>query len=1056
MLTESLSEPSPAEVVTQPIGISLFGAFRVTINGVAVTRFRSTKVRALLAYLFLTHPQPLLRTTLSELLWPDYANESAQTNLRQTLANVRESFAPFALLQANRQHVYLTVDPTIVSCDVLQFDALLDACQRHDHPSLAHCSVCQARLQQAVALARGALLEHFPKIDSAPFEAWLADQRARFAARLAEAQVALAAAKAPLGNLPPALTPFVGRTADLAELASKLQHPTYRCVSLIGPGGIGKTRLACAVGEQAQEDYPAGVWLVDLSALAPTSVLETPEQLQDRLATAIAMALGCNLEGGNRPAIQVMSYLADKTALLILDNFEHLSAGAAWLPVLLTAAPRLQLLITTRHRLPLQSQLVHQVRGLALPPEEVVRTAAADQLIAHYPCLQLFVERAESAHLLLNYNAATLTTISQLCRLVDGSPWAIELAVSLLDQQSPAAILQALQSNYRALRTPLLDVPARQRSAEAVLRTAWQLLTPSEAQTLARCAVFRNSFTLAAAQTVAAATPALLDALVHKSLLSLTGAEHYAMHELVRQFAAEQLARSSQAQNTISARHATYYIELLRGQEAELYNKVETLKKLQTELDNIRAAWLWCTEQGKLALLEQGAESLQDFYRLAGLYEEALQLLGAALFTVRQAVALSPTASQPQRLLARLLCYIAQFYRLYRRADEVKKGELCAREALALGQRLADPALQGLAYHALARLADAQSDYALMSLWAAQACTQARRANLPHLAAECLNDLGIAVGNCTQPLAGIPHFQEALACLHAQPNRVLEARITGNLAGFYLSGHEYQAAYHHFQQLRNLRRLLQRRENSLLTQITYGDLWVALGAYADARQEYAYGVALVRARHTSYWESWLHASYGRLQHLRGDPAAAQATCRLGYQIAQEDGQRFIEQRALINLGHALADLGELAEAAHCYQQAISTHEAGNWLFRLPDALAGLAAVLLAQNAVQAACAHVETALALLAQQGLAAAGEPFWVYWTCVRVLDATGDARAQAVLATAYQALQERAAQLADAELRHSFLETVAANRLLIAAAHAAGIPQEKIDERKAYRTSR
>ncbi|MFN8492585.1 MAG: NB-ARC domain-containing protein [Caldilineaceae bacterium] len=349
------------------VTIALFGAFQITVNGEAVTRFRSNKARALLIYLVLTHPRPVLRTTLSELLWPDYTSPSAQANLRQTLANLRDLFTPFDLIDADRQYVRLCVEPASVWCDVIEFHALLDACQRHAHADLGYCSVCQPRLQRAVALAEGGLLENFLEKDSAPFNAWLADERAHFAARLAAAQATLAAERAPLGNLPPPLTPLLGRTSELADLTAKLQHPIYRCVSLVGPGGIGKTRLACAVGDQLRQHFPAGVWLVELGALAPTTAEEPLEQLQDRIATALATALGFTLRGATPPAAQVTHYLADKAMLLILDRFEHLMPGAAWLPALLTAAPRLRLLITARQRLPLQSQLVYQLQGLAAP-----------------------------------------------------------------------------------------------------------------------------------------------------------------------------------------------------------------------------------------------------------------------------------------------------------------------------------------------------------------------------------------------------------------------------------------------------------------------------------------------------------------------------------------------------------------------------------------------------------------------------------------------------------------------------------------------------------------
>jgi len=416
---------------TPPVYISLFGALTLTVNGEVITSFRSNKVRALLAYLLLAQPQAQSRVTICDLLWADYTEPSAQANLRQALTNLRDCLAPFALLQSTRTHLSLPRDPATLECDVHQFEALLDACQRHEHRTLADCPICRPRLQAAVALAQAPLLEHFPATDSTPLNAWLQSQRERLAARLATAQAALAAGATVRGNLPPPLTSLVGRAQELTALAEKLQDDVYRCVSLIGPGGIGKTRLAVAVGAQLQEAFPDGVWLVELGGLAPTTPAEPPAQLQDRLATAVGQALRLAFAGATPPTVQVTNHLTAKTALLILDSFEHLVAGAAWLPTLLTAAPRLRLLITSRQRPPLQSQFVFPLAGLGVPPEEVTKEQAASHLLAQYTGMQLFVERAASTGTPLPQDRATLAAVGQLCRFVEcpfrriwpTSPW---------------------------------------------------------------------------------------------------------------------------------------------------------------------------------------------------------------------------------------------------------------------------------------------------------------------------------------------------------------------------------------------------------------------------------------------------------------------------------------------------------------------------------------------------------------------------------------------------------------------------------------------------------
>ncbi|MFZ4658103.1 MAG: AfsR/SARP family transcriptional regulator [Caldilineaceae bacterium] len=220
MIQQQLTHEQTAPSDTHPVTISLFGAFALTVNGASVTTFRSNKTRALLIYLLLTDAQPLPRLTISELLWAGYVDQSAQANLRQTWANLRNCLEPVDLLQSSRTHLSLQHDPTRLWCDVHQFEALLDACQHHAHRALAECIDCRARLQQAVALYQAPLLETFTALDSPPFNTWLQRQRARLAERLAEAQAILAANATTPGNLPPLLTPLVGR-ATLSPLNAR-------------------------------------------------------------------------------------------------------------------------------------------------------------------------------------------------------------------------------------------------------------------------------------------------------------------------------------------------------------------------------------------------------------------------------------------------------------------------------------------------------------------------------------------------------------------------------------------------------------------------------------------------------------------------------------------------------------------------------------------------------------------------------------------------------------------------------------------------------------------
>ncbi|MEZ4863071.1 MAG: BTAD domain-containing putative transcriptional regulator [Caldilineaceae bacterium] len=849
-------------------------------------------------------------------------------------------------------------------------------------------------------------------------------------------------------NLPSQLTPFFGRETEIAQIGALLLSARYRLVTLVGEGGIGKTRLALAVARWLADSnsagapqlmhnpppairhpplFPDGIWFVALSAVTPTGNLE------DKFAVAVAQAIGLSF-GGTQPLFtQMLAHIHNKNLLLLLDNVEHLLPEVAdFLVQLLQAAPAVTVLVTSRHLLGLQAAFVWRVTGLDIPPHADLPPSA----LLTYSSIALFVERASRRNRHFQITGENQAAIVAICRLVEGLPLAIELAAALIRQYTCDALYAALQHDYAVLATTYRDLPSRHRSIKAMLDYSWRFLQAEEARILAACSIFAGGFTASAAVTVTGATPALLTKLVDYSLLQVHEGR-FLMHELVRHYAATQLGQFPEDRHAGLACHAAYYMALIHGLEATLLATFDAQGVVQSELENIRTAWLWSAAQNNLDLLAMGLESLQGFYRLAGLHQEAIYLLETALAATHQSLA-AFAAHSAQQLLARLLCYTAQFYR---GSGAVETGERLAQEALTVGQQVADPLLQGMAYHELARLAQVRSDFLTMHALAEQGCTQARLANLPQLTAECLNDLGIAISSCMHPRFAIPHFHEALHCLRDATNRYLEARVRGNLGFFHLSCHEYHLACRYLPQTLTQQRLLQDREGSMITQIFLGDLWMALGAYDQAQQEYEQVLTMVQTIHNPYWKSWLYTSYGHLQYLRGDLAAARNACTVAHQIALQGKSHVQAQWILLDLGHILTDQGDWQAAGQYYEQAIVLQAEIDWRYRTADAHAGLAGLLLAQGEVAAAMSHVEVALTHLKQEGIAVTKEPFRVYWTCVRVLQAAGDLRTAAVLQTANRALQEIAGALEDQALRHSLLKNVVVNRNLIAAAQAAGL---------------
>ncbi|MEZ4733243.1 MAG: tetratricopeptide repeat protein [Caldilineaceae bacterium] len=1034
MISQPLIQDGTPDENRPPIVISLFGTFEFTVNGEVVTGLRSNKTRALLAYLLLT-PYPLPRAALYALLWADYVDQSAQANLRQTLANLRECLAPFDLFQGNRTQLSLRRDPALLWCDVHAFEALLDACDTHDHETLAYCPLCRPRLQAAVALYRGPLLDAFAAIDSQPFTDWLQDQRARLAERLAAAQAALAAGAIVRGNLPIPLTPLIGRSTELTQVERYLQHAVYRCVSLLGPGGIGKTRLAQAVGAQVQPAFPDGVWLVELSGLAPTTPTEPTEQLHDRLATAIAQTLGVPFYGATAPATQVANYLSHKTALLILDSFEHLTAGAAWLPPLLASAPRLRLLVTTRHRLPLQSQLVYVVEGLGVPPADRVGDPSATHLLAQYAGLQLFVERAESAGLPLPLDRTTLATVGQICRFVDGSPWAIELAVALLDRQSPAAILAAIEANYRVLTSNLLDVPLRQRSAAAVFRTAWALLTPAEAQTLARCAVFRGGFSLAAAQSVAAATPATLDALVQKSLLRTNSDDRYAMHDLVRQFAGEQLAVDAVAADRTHMAHAAYFTELLATWQPDDATEQRFRTAVAHDWANVQAAWSWAVETGQVALLQQGVAGLAEYCEIAGLYLAADRAFGAAVTRVRALLDATPATTAGaaidkasiQTLLAHLLWRRSHF--LIAAFGQLAEGKQVAEELLAWGEQLGNATLTAWGYYELNVAALFQGEYRRQEELVRQALSLAQQQGDRRAQATYLQFLAISLKMQQAFAAAAAAFEEALLLAQAVGSGRLTLMIRSNLGSFHWDAGNFTKAQAYLQQA--LTQAQARTQKDTATFVT-----ACLGALAQTLGDYANAHTYCAAAHQGYIELGYKVMEAELLNLlgvlcieMGEWAAAEDYSRRA--LASSAAQTYTVQRgALLIQGQLQRLAGNWAAARTAYEAAYTlsqqTHILAEWL----PVQTQLAALALAQGDRTAALTALEPVLANFADAYFTVAQRPQELLLLAYQILLANADPRAPTVLHQAWALVQEQLAKIDDPRLRDTFLTNVPVNR--------------------------
>lgn len=432
-----------------------------------------------------------------------------------------------------------------------------------------------------------------------------------------------------VNNLPVQATAFVGRRNELAELARRFADPAVRLLTLTGPGGTGKTSLAIRVAAEQVNNFRDGVFFVDLSAARDT----------DAVLNALGRALQLG-DGTDRPILEELTErLRDLQRLLVLDNFEQVTAAALVLAHLLGECPELRLLVTSREALHVRAEQVYQVQPLTLPPTGGRQTRAAQ--LADYEAVQLFVERASAARADFELTDGNAAAIAEICRRLDGLPLAIELAAARLRIFSPDALLERLQHRLELLRTSTRDVPLRQQTLRASIEWSYQLLEPAEQWLFDLLAVFFDA-DFAAVEVVASEAAGAdgldfdvldgLASLLDKSLLrqvnDAEGEPRLVMLETIREFAAERLALRPEFSAQARHAHARYYAELAQRQRGLLMSgeREEALATLAGDLENLRIAWRHWVAEAELDQLNKLADSLLILCDARGWYHDAVAL----------------------------------------------------------------------------------------------------------------------------------------------------------------------------------------------------------------------------------------------------------------------------------------------------------------------------------------------------------------------------------------------------------------------------------------------
>ena len=1200
------------------LSIALLGQFQVTLAGQPVNTFANDKARSLLAYLAVESERAHSRSSLAALLWPEYSDASARTNLRQALHQLRDAIGDTLAVPGAAVTPFLLTSRQAIQfnraapfhLDVATFQTLLQVGTEHQHRpdthgdqggALANCLACRQRLQQAAELYTGDFLHGFAVTDSPPFEEWrritqerlhlqmvsllsqlanayealgnpeltrhyatrqlslepwreeahlqlmralaLSGQRTAalvqyqtcrqvlatelgiepnaattqlyeqirtgdFAGNLRVAQppsdagqnvadslplssasalaeplvaapVAAPVAVLPNHNLPAQLTPFVGRARELAELAARLHQPDLRLLTLIGPGGMGKTRLALETARAQMDRHADGCFFIPLGPLTSAAAL----------IPAIATAIGVDLHG---PDLQktLLHFLRPKQMLLVLDNFEHLMAGATTVADLLQGAPNLQIIVTSRTRLNLHGEQLYQVQPLTFAAVTTLAQAAD----ADADAVRLFAQCAKRIHADFTVTATNLLAVLRICQLVEGMPLGLEMAAAWTEWLSLAEIANEIAASSDFLTNDRPDVPERQRSMRAVFAWSWKLLDEDEQRAFRLLSIFRGGFTREAALHVTGAPLRTLVNLVNKSLLYVTytqeSAAHYQIHELLRQFGAEQLDALPVERAVTKARHSEYYLTFLAARATALIRAEPRLAaaEIQQELDNVRQAWRYAIARANDTLLDQSVIALARFYELTGQLAESVQAIGRAVDKLEQRgvepANASPLPPAHQGLRSKLIAILAGVVMRQGKFDEaIALAEQAVRVGKAHGGYEGETygeMVMGQGFYRKGQYAEARARFGIaLQLALAYQPDNAERGLLEDVEYASYTWLGAIETEMGNFAAAKVAFQQAIQIcqLHNNARFVVHAQI--NLANLLRRTSDYLSAQQIYEACLLRAQTLGYHWGEGQTLAELGDTVRMLGDYGRAQHYYRQAEAKMAQSGYPIEELYCHISLALLSCYLGNyaqahqwldrifqtpvlqesiwlnlaalltratfasqndlPAQAIDNATAALALSQRLPNPQLQAHALLLLGHAQAAL-HLESATQSYTQASQIwQQLGSAAFEA-EARAGLAQCALAQGKNVQAQALIEALLPRLLSGQPIGLDEPFFVYLTAYRILFAGQDERAIAILTSAYQQLQRYVAHIDDA-LRSPFLEKVTVHRELHHACMRAGL---------------
>jgi predicted ATPase/class 3 adenylate cyclase/DNA-binding CsgD family transcriptional regulator len=700
-------------------------------------------------------------------------------------------------------------------------------------------------------------------------------------------------------NLPLQPTPFIGRQKEVDAIGQLLLREEVHLVTLTGPGGVGKTRLALQVAAELSEHFPDGTWFVSLAPISdPDLVIPT-----------LTQTLGLREARDQVPLEHLKGSLHEKKTLLLLDNFEQVVSAAMLIADLLTVCPRLKVLVTSREGLHVRAEREFPVPALALPD---ARRLPDLLTLSQYEAVALFIERAQAVKPDFQVTNANAPAVAEICTRLDGLPLAIELAAARSKLFPPQALLTRLEQRLPLLTRSARDVPARQQTLRQTIQWSYDLLSAQEQRLFRRLTVFAGGCSWQAIEAVSAAcqddtTPVLeaVASLIDKNLLQQTAPEgeelRLMMLETIREYGLEALATSGEME-VIRQAHATYYLQVAEEAEPELggLQAVVALERLEQELDNLRAVMRWSLEReemgGSIEIALRLGAALWQFWRVRGHVSEGRTFL-------EQALVKSKGIEAPVRVKALIAAA-----RLADSQDDTDRAEALCDESLALCRELGDTRGIALSLHLLGKIAS----------W---------RSNL-----------------------GVAESEEALALFREVGDKDGIASSLADLAHHVYHQGEYARAMSLHEEALVLWREVGHKDRVAQSYVCVAEmLFFSQGDPARVYPLLDEGLALSRELGYKLGIAKGITLSGELALSQGDAALARCLIEQSLVLCRETGNQEDIARSLFVLGRVVESLGDYAAARALYEESLAIRRVVGDNRHIASCLEGLAGLFVTQG-----------------------------------------------------------------------------------------------------------